>query len=326
MDDFCFGFCDCFINTWQSDFQNGYMEFPVATRNIGGPAPEAWNPAVLIVSAGQAYSDLSVGHGTNREYWTVRSDQFKRFCGWECPSVYRLSDGSCALTVHDETSCPDPLSSKVDTASFNVGVVTSAAAAGEAAGEEREGGPDPGEAMLEQSLDIAERLERARSLLATSTSAVWDELARRTRANDLDDEGFRLLALTADPMAAAVPHLEGASQEERLRTLRWMLTVPDPLRLAGLFGDLREDWELGRTAREELAVARVGDLIALLEDQGVRASWPPSDPLATLVEDAPAPNHFPPEMVREVERLHLLDPDAFEFLSAARRATLFQQP
>jgi hypothetical protein len=90
------------------------------SRNIGGPSPEAWNAAVLTVSGGQAYTDMDVGHGLNREYWTPRSDQFQKFCGWECPTAYRKTDGTCSLTVHDRTDCSSQFSTKVDTTSFSL--------------------------------------------------------------------------------------------------------------------------------------------------------------------------------------------------------------
>lgn len=121
MDDFCLSTCDCFINTWSSDFSNGYFEYPSATRNVGGPSPESWNGAVLALSGSDAYSLLDVGHGLNREYFTPRTDQYKWFCGWECSSGYRQSDGHCAVNVHSRDNCAEgPLSQKVDSASFTV--------------------------------------------------------------------------------------------------------------------------------------------------------------------------------------------------------------
>lgn len=113
-DDYCASTCDCFENTWQWDFNNGYVEAVSANRNIGGPTPETWNASVLTVSGSDAYSQLDVGHGLNREYWTPRSDQYKKNCGWECPAAYRQSDGNCSLTIHDRSGCSSHLSEKVD--------------------------------------------------------------------------------------------------------------------------------------------------------------------------------------------------------------------
>lgn len=115
-DDYCASTCDCFQNTWQWDFNNGYVEAVSAGRNIGGPSPEAWNPSVLTVSGGEAYTQLDVGHGQNREYWTPRNDQFKKNCGWECPTANRQADGNCSLTIHDRSACSAHLSEKVDRA------------------------------------------------------------------------------------------------------------------------------------------------------------------------------------------------------------------
>ena len=119
-DDFCASTCDCFRGTWRSDLNNGYGGVPATSRNIGGPTPESWNASVLTVSGGEAYTELDVGHGLNREYWTPRSDQFQKHCGWECPTVYRKSDGTCSLTVHDRTGCSSQLSTKVDTNYFSL--------------------------------------------------------------------------------------------------------------------------------------------------------------------------------------------------------------
>ena len=97
------------------------MEIVGASRNIGGPAPESWNASVLTVSGGEAYTELDLGHGLNREYWTPRSGQFQKNCGWECPTANRQSDGNCSLTIHDRNSCSAHLSAKVDTNYFAVG-------------------------------------------------------------------------------------------------------------------------------------------------------------------------------------------------------------
>jgi hypothetical protein len=122
MDDFCNSFCDCFINTWRSDFQNGYMEFPSANRNVGGPPNETWDPSVVTVAGGHAYTTLDVGHGANREYWTPGPSGYQKFCGWECAEGWRrTSDNNCSLTIHDRSNCADgPLSQKVDPSFFSL--------------------------------------------------------------------------------------------------------------------------------------------------------------------------------------------------------------
>lgn len=122
MDDFCNGFCDCFIDTWRSDFQNGRFEFPSANRNVGGPPPESWDPSVVTVAGGHASTTMDVGHGANREYWTPGPSGYQKFCGWECPEGFRrTSDNNCSLTVHERSNCADgPLSQKVDTTPFQL--------------------------------------------------------------------------------------------------------------------------------------------------------------------------------------------------------------
>jgi hypothetical protein len=122
MDDFCNSLCDCFINTWGSDFRNGYVEYPRADRNVGGPPNETWVPSVVTVASGHAYTTLDVGHGANREYWTPGPSGYQKFCGWECAEGWRrTSDNNCALTIHERSNCADgPLSQKVDTSSFSL--------------------------------------------------------------------------------------------------------------------------------------------------------------------------------------------------------------
>jgi hypothetical protein len=119
-DDFCAGTCDCFQNTWRWDFNNGWLEVVAASRNVGGPSREAWNPAVVTVSGADAYTALDVGHGANPEYWSPKGGAFGKFCGWECPAGWRTSDGSCLVSVHDRSGCSSALSTKVDTVSFNL--------------------------------------------------------------------------------------------------------------------------------------------------------------------------------------------------------------
>lgn len=125
-DDFCASTCDCFRGTWRSDLNNGYGFVPSASRNVGGPSPETWNAAVVTVSGADAWTELNVGHGLNREYWTNRTDRFQKFCGWECPTANRNTDGSCSLSVHNRTGCSsrltttDPNTSKTDLTPFSV--------------------------------------------------------------------------------------------------------------------------------------------------------------------------------------------------------------
>lgn len=119
-DEFCAGTCDCFHSTWANDLRNGPVEVVSATRNIGGPAPETWNASVVSVAGSSAWTDMDVGHGLNREYWSAQGGQFQKFCGWECPSVYRKSDGNCSISVHDRSGCSSGLSTKIDTGSFRL--------------------------------------------------------------------------------------------------------------------------------------------------------------------------------------------------------------
>ncbi len=112
---------DCFINDWDEDYANGNWEYVQATKNVGGPSPETWNSSTITVSGSTAYTTLDVGHGSNREYWTPRTDKYKKFCGWQCASWERKTDGDCTASRHSESSCADgPLSNKVDSVSFSL--------------------------------------------------------------------------------------------------------------------------------------------------------------------------------------------------------------
>lgn len=328
-----FGSCDCFINTWRSDYQNGYMDVPSASRNVGGPRPERWNAAVVTVAGAEAYSALNVGHGTNREYWTPRGDSYRYFCGWECSPTYRKSDGHCAVSIHDKSGCAQgPLWDKVDSASFDLdppstscsgfcGGYTGACwcdsacvSAGDCCfdacsvcgvcsgslppGPELTGGAWEGwAASAVGSAPVSVTPEQhARAERARALAA---EKAQELRAavdpdpGRRDDEARRRLRRAADPVAALVPMLLDFSPVEQLRTLRWASGVSDRLRLAALFDDLRSARDLGRLAREEEAHERVLDLIALLEVEGVTAPSPPDPPVAEVVPDAPPPDAIP---------------------------------
>jgi len=116
-DDLCFGTCDCFRGTMQSAKASNFREFPPTFRNVGGPPPETWRPQTVSVGGNEAFTVFDVGHGSNVEFWTPRTDAFKTFCGWECPQ--RTSGGDCVLEVHGRRTCtPGGLAEKVDGSAF----------------------------------------------------------------------------------------------------------------------------------------------------------------------------------------------------------------
>lgn len=112
---------DCFITNWQWDLQNTVVDWPNGI-NVGGPSPERWIASdQLTVLNGEAFSDLDTGHGVNREFWTPKGGAFQKFCGWQCPSNERDSDGDCDLEFHAEHECAGGhLSTKVDTSGFTI--------------------------------------------------------------------------------------------------------------------------------------------------------------------------------------------------------------
>jgi len=287
MDDFCLSFCDCFINTWQSDFNNYYFEYPSASRNVGGPTPESWNSSVVTVSGGTAYSLMDVGHGLNREYWTPRTDKYKLFCGWECTDANRKSDGNCYATIHTEDDCAGgPLSSKVDTVSFNLDGVLG-------------GGGDP-------------------EWLTTGPVATAEEDLFPLAGPLISDEERLLRRARLDPVASRLPRLVDMAPREQLETLTWMLTVPDDRRLVGLFPDLVAIWELDPAAAAWEARGRLGELVDLLAAQGhPRRVLPSGFSPARIDPAAPPPNDFPPGLIEEILTLTPDDPDKEEFLTFA---------
>jgi len=113
--------CDCFeFGSLSSSYDNGQYFYLDVSRNIGGPSPEVWNEAVMTNDGTfHYYSAFDTGHGTNLEYWTAKGGKYSRFCGWECPSATRGSDGHCIVDAHDNHECTDPLSSKVNTFPFS---------------------------------------------------------------------------------------------------------------------------------------------------------------------------------------------------------------
>ena len=125
----------------------------------------------------------------------------------------------------------------------------------------------------------------------------------------------------AGEVGREMPALRGVPGDDQLRTLRWMLRVPDERRLAGLFEDLqgRPGESLNPHAAE--ARQRVEALIARLEAAGHRADDPePDRDLAELDGNAEPPNYFPPTLIEELAR-HPEDPEAAKALEEARKVS-----
>jgi hypothetical protein len=125
----------------------------------------------------------------------------------------------------------------------------------------------------------------------------------------------------AESVAREVPALRGVPGDDQLRTLRWMLRVPDERRLAGLFEDLQG--QPGESLNPHAAEARqrVEALIARLEAAGHHAEEPQMDrELAEIEANAPPPNYFPPSLIEELAR-HPDDPEAVKALEEARRVS-----
>ena len=297
-DDFCYGTCDCFQGDWEDDFANGQYDVPSGSRNVGGPWPESWNGGYVTVSGMDAYTTLDVGHGANREYWSDESGTYQWFCGWQCPSYYRDSDGHCIVEIHDRDNCAEgPLWDKVDHYDFSPTSGLTAATEALTTTRDATGATEP--MSFSARAEDSPRVARARELARNASR----RLARAADARPADDDARILAARSRDPLAALVPQLLGMPRADQAEMLRWTLTVPDERRLAALFDDLSD-----RDPAERVPEARrrIGDLLALLaaEGYGDASGTPdrPLAPLATVDRNAPAPNRFPADAPAEAKK------------------------
>jgi hypothetical protein len=124
----------------------------------------------------------------------------------------------------------------------------------------------------------------------------------------------------AESVARELPALRGVPGDDQLRTLKWMLRVPDERRLVSLFDDLN-----GRGAPlNDHAIdarQRVEALISRLEAAGHGAPESEMDrELAEVEANAPPPNWFPPTLIEELAR-HPDDPEAVRALEEATRVS-----
>lgn len=268
-DDFCVSTCDCFVGSMASALANGKWEYLATNRNIGGPGPEQFRPSAVTVSGGHAFSTFSVGHGNNVEYWTPRTDSFKKFCGWECSS--RNGDGNCNNSVHSESECVSPLSSKVDTTSF---VVSSGASVEPAASAQ---------ASAVAPLDAMPVLVHIATLSGLGEEQK-DALALAVTGSD-------------DPVGLLVPMLNGWPRERQLAFLRHIEGLPGGKAEAAVALDLVVENALDAEARREAAGALLDGLRAALEDAQYQAADASGDDLAAepatggcLVAPAAAPS------------------------------------
>ena len=315
---------DCFINDWDEDFDNGNWEYVQATKNVGGPSPETWNSSTITVSGSTAYTTLNVGHGSNREYWTPRTDKYKRFCGWQCTASQRKTDGNCNTKVHGEKSCADgPLSNKVDSAYFSLqppppptscagycGSYTGACDCtpscvynGNCCNDYTIfcGGGEP--CLMRFSIEGTEAtliptpcLESAlpeRSVAAERgarmVEAAAGELLREAEKLASTDrwEQRRLMDLVRDPVAAVLPMLADTTPVQKLRTLKWMLRFEDAGQWVSLFPDLDDrKGTAPRLAAGFEAADRLSDLVALLEAHGYSSPELEEDFVVSEITDA----------------------------------------
>ena len=135
-----------------------------------------------------------------------------------------------------------------------------------------------------------------------------------------------LSALTPQSSAAAsgavekaLPRLRGVAPDEKLRTLRWMLSAGDDRRLVFLFDDLREARQESIDRRAATARQRLEELASDLEKAGHKAPAPESA-VARIDPNAPPPNYFPPSLIQDLER-QKNDPEAARALEESRRTS-----
>lgn len=289
-DDFCGANCKCFVGTWRQALSSGSGRETVGvTRNIGGPTPEKWNPSVLAVMGNEAYTDLDVGHGLNREYWSPRSGAFGTFCGWECPAANRNADGTCAVSVHGQTACSAPLSSKVDTSFFQL-------QPGSCQG--RCGGSAAGCFCDVNCVNLGDCCPDACAVcgVCPSGNGPLDTKSAAIFAPPSVPTDPEASAKAGSEVASLLPQLQGATAVQQLRTIRWMLASGDDNRLVFLFDDLRSSRVSPMKQRAALARQRLEELAADLENAGNGFSEPVED-AARIDPGAPAPNTFPPSVL-----------------------------
>lgn len=125
--------------------------------------------------------------------------------------------------------------------------------------------------------------------------------------------------LPAPATEAGPPWLSVLAPQERLRVLKWMLTVSDDRRLVSLFEDLRGPQDPDLKERAAMARQRLEGMAAGLERAGHRVPEAARGfALDRFEENAPPPNYFPPSVIRALESLPD-DPEAARMLEEARR-------
>lgn len=245
-DDFCLGTCDCFRESMQTALQNNFWDFPLADSNIGGPPPEEWRPETVAVSGFppniEARSILNVGHGFNPEFWTPRTDIFKKFCGWECTT--RTADGNCVFDVHGRRECATALSEKVDDgADFT---------------------PPQGAIALpewEYDLEVAEWLgTQVRDLVLAQSHLPAQEI----------ETWLGRLRGAIDPIGVVAPLVAGRPLDQQHQTLAWILQGPRIKHEAVLGRGLVRVEGMTREEIEHNAGQFLGGLVAALEELGYR--------------------------------------------------------
>jgi MYXO-CTERM domain-containing protein len=244
-DDFCVGACDCFVGTMAGALANGKWEYLATDRNVGGSSPERFRPAAVTVSGTQAFTSLSVGHGTITEYWTARTDSFKKFCGWQCAS--RNSDGDCNTSIHSETGCSPGLNGKLDKTAFTNALATVAAA-------------ETPETSELGSLDATPVLAAIATLPGVS------EEERDQLALAVED--------SQDPVGRLVPMLEGWPRDRQLAFLRHIEGLPLGKAEAAVSSELVIG--LDAEGRREAARALLDGLRTALESEPGAAATPPA--------------------------------------------------
>ncbi len=244
-DDFCFGTCDCFKGTMAAALASGYREYLAASRNVGGPCPERWRPSAVTVGGGEAYSsfDVGLGLGLIPEYWTPRSDAWKKFCGWEC-NLRFVSTGECAYSVNGKSGCSSALSEKIDTACFTTTAAPTCPCTGFAAASSPE---------VESA--VPTRLGR-NQLLAVVRNLAW---LTEDQTREIEEK----IGQANDPVAVLSPLLAGRSHERQRETLRWLLvTAPEKWPTAVAPGLVDPRWKAAeRTAAAGEVLLRLSEVL-----------------------------------------------------------------
>lgn len=129
----------------------------------------------------------------------------------------------------------------------------------------RGGFPETGTEMATSQPQINANANTASGQSQWIADVSWVATTKPDAARMDNDQRMAML-WASDPVASLMPGLGGQTPEQQLESLKWMAKVPD--KKASSFPDLRGAIDLSPQEREEIALRRIQELMALLEADG----------------------------------------------------------